>query len=142
MNIKSDVAPFSMPPEADLPPHILEGFNRLGSSQFLRELHQFSNIRCAASFAIKHHNESMRAGWRETELYGLHPAAPGPRVQYRGFAFLVKPGDTVTQIAPEFISFKNERGISQRYFRWLDSGDAVLAWSLCEPNAGRRSCAG
>ena len=34
------------------------------------------------------------------------------------------------------------RGISQRYVRWLDSGDAVLAWSLCEPNAGRRSCAG
>jgi hypothetical protein len=89
MNIKSDVAPFSMSPEADLPPHILEGLNRLGSSQFLRELHQFSNIRCAASFSIKHHNESMRAGWRETELYGLHPAAPGPRVQYRALHSLL-----------------------------------------------------
>jgi hypothetical protein len=36
------------------------------------------------------------------------------------------------QSQAEFISLKNERGISQRYFRWLDSGDAVLAWSLCE----------
>jgi hypothetical protein len=115
--------------QVDLPAHIIDGFNRLGRSSFLQELRRFADIHRAAKFAIDYHDQAMRNGWREIELYGLHPTAPGPRIQYRGFAFLIGPEDEVTEITPKSIAFRRRASI-QRFYRWPDAGDAVLAWNM------------
>ena len=117
---------------AKLPLDLIAGLNKLrfGLSRWDRPPWD-SVLKGAVRFALEWHNIAMDVGWTMIELYGLHPIAPGPRVQCRGFAFMYyRTDDVVLEITPEAIVFKRGSSIL-RYYRWPDnSGGAILAWNI------------
>jgi hypothetical protein len=76
--------------------------------------------------------QARRLGWRELDLYGLHPAAPKARYDARGLFVTVSPTDRIIAIADAAATIEKVNGSIVRYYRLTHDTDAVLAWDVSE----------
>jgi hypothetical protein len=118
-----------------LPDYIVAGLTRLNACGPLWTMtaERWANvIETAHRFAAKHGATALRLGWRDVDLFGLHPKAPGTRYDCRGLAFSLDRADKVASLDAEVATIEKPNGAAVRFYRRCDDTGAVLAWSLCE----------
>lgn len=71
----------------------------------------------ALMFADRWGREAHRLGWRVSEVFGLHPAAPAARVDCRGLAWLLGDGSQVVAMDRSGAQIRKPNGVPGRYYR-------------------------
>ena len=87
-------------------------------------------IETAHHFAADHTATAFGLGWRDVDLFGVHPRAPGARYDCRGLAFLLDPADRIVALDADVAIIEKLNGSSLRFYRRRDDTGAVLAWEL------------
>jgi hypothetical protein len=118
-----------------LPAYIGRGLDRLAKSPPLWPMpeEQWAELMVGArAVAVDWGLKALRLAWRDVDLFGLHPSAPGARYDCRGLAFSVRLGGAVVAITADaaVINQRGDRHLS--FYRRRDDAGAVLAWDLCE----------
>jgi hypothetical protein len=125
--------PAGAPDIAPLPEHVAKGLARLQVSPPLWDVshERWAEIIATANKgALRWHNQAQLLGWRDIDLYGLHPVAPRARHDARGLFFCLGPADRITAITAASATIGRMSGSALRFYRRADDTGAVLAWSV------------
>jgi hypothetical protein len=118
-----------------LPDYIIAGFSQLKVCLplWIMTVGRWASIiETAHCVATKHGATALRLGWRDVDLFGVHPKAPGTRHDCRGLAFSVDQVDRIVSLDAHVASIEKPNGSILRFYRRRNDTGAVLAWSLCE----------
>ena len=125
---------FADPITSDLPEHVVTGLHLLRASAPLwdESLERWGEIvETARRLACQWYTQARRMGWRDLDLFGLHPAAPRARYEARGLFFTVVTADRITALTDRAAAIQKASGSIVRFYRPGHDNGAVLAWELC-----------
>jgi hypothetical protein len=127
---------------AGLPDHVIAGLERLAGSAPLWEESPDrwkATVETVRRLAGLWDAQARRLGWRDTDLYGLHPRAPRARYDCKGLFWMVSPTDRIAALDDGAASIEKPSGNIVRYYRTFHDTEAVLAWNItfdhCAPGA-------
>jgi hypothetical protein len=129
------IGPMLLAASLPLPDYIVAGLARLkvcGPLWIMTAERWAIIIETANRVAMEHGATALRLGWRDVDLFGLHPKAPGARHDCRGLAFSVDQVDRIASLDADVAKIEKSNGTVLRFYRRRDDTGAVLAWSLCE----------
>jgi hypothetical protein len=122
----------TQPDDLSLPPHVAAGLKRLLASPPLWGMPSErwrAIVGTARRVAAERGTQALRLGWRDIDLFGLHPVA-GARYDCRGLAFSVEPADRITAISTDAAAIDKPTGARLTFYRRRDDTGAVMAWYI------------
>jgi hypothetical protein len=117
----------------DIPEHVAAGLLRLAKAQPLWDQSRdqwIGIIKTVKRLAAMWDAQARRLGWRELDLYGLHPRAPRTRYDCRGLFWSVHATDRIAALDASAAAIEKPSGNVVRYYRLNHDTDAVLAWNI------------
>jgi len=114
-----------------IPKAWIDGFERLRAAEPLSDFTSDAwgqMLHDGFAFLSIWGEQAARLGWRDLDLFGLHPIKPLSRVGCQGLAFLLH-GGAVTAITERGAALRKETGVMQSFRRPVYA-EQVLAWEL------------
>jgi hypothetical protein len=118
---------------AGLPDHVVAGLERLAGSAPLWEEppdRWKATVETVRRLAGLWDAQARRLGWREIDLYGLHPRAPRARYDCKGLFWMVSPTDRIAALDASAAAIEKPSGSILKYYRPNHDSEAVLAWNI------------